>query len=336
MGDALNDQKKRILITGATGFIGGYLVREAHRQGYEIWAAVRKHSDRSGLNYPHLHTLELDYHNPQSITQMANELAWHYVIHNAGITKAINPADFERVNASQTATLLQALQASHTPPERFLLMSSMGSYGPPPNDQEPLSSVHPQHPTNYYGKSKLHAEQIVRAGTLPYTIIQPTGVYGPGDKDYLMSIRAINKGIDFITGPKPQLLSFVHAADVATATFLLMTRPEAVAQCYIVSDGEQYTDIEYGCMVQQLLGRKYVWHLRCPLWIVRLACQLGEWWNRLTGRLVPLNKDKYAILRQRNWLCDITPLKHLGYQPRYRLHEGLRHTIEEARQKGLL
>ncbi|WP_282918471.1 NAD-dependent epimerase/dehydratase family protein [Porphyromonas macacae] len=339
----LNATTKRVLITGASGFIGGYLAEEAYKRGYEVWVAVRKNSNRSRLTQPGLHFIEIDYRSEEAVARLANEAApttgepaWHYVIHNAGITKAKDAKEFVRINAEQTGRFARGLAAAAVPPELFLLMSSMGSYGPPAGAHEPLKSSQQQKPANAYGKSKLLSEHEVAGSGLPYIILQPTGVYGPGDRDYLLSLQAIAKGFDFITGPKPQLLTFVHAGDVARAALFLLEQPEAQGKSYIISDGNSYTDIEYGKLAQELLQKKHVLHLRCPLGIVRIVCQIGEWWGHLTGRLSPLNKDKYTILSQRNWLCDATPLFELGFTPKYDLRSGLKETINYAKEKGLL
>ncbi|MCE8193941.1 NAD(P)-dependent oxidoreductase [Porphyromonas gingivalis] len=332
---------KRVLITGATGFIGGYLVDEALRRQYEVWAAVRPHSDRSRLTDSRIRFVEIDYRDPSDIARLADKIApegesaWHLVIHNAGITKARDTSLFREINAEQTKRFLIGLQGAKHCPERFVLMSSMGSYGAPPDDCQPLSSSSVPKPTTAYGESKLLAEQYVQTFvTIPYTIIQPTGVYGPHDQDYLMAIRSVDKGFDFSTGNTPQTLTFIYAEDLASAVFIAAEHPDAAGQKYIVSDGKEYTDIEFGRMIQHLLGRKNVCHLRIPLPLVKAACYIGQKWADISGTLTPLNLDKYAIIAQRNWRCDSSPIRAIGFSPRYNLEQGLAETIRWARTTG--
>ena len=215
-------------------------------------------------------------------------------------------------------------------------MSSLSSYGNIHRDDTPLRADDPQRPTTRYGRSKCLAEHYTEQSGLPFTILLPTGVYGPGDKDYLMSLRGIAGGINAMAGCQTQYLTFVHGADVARAALHVLSRPEAEGERYIVSDGATYTDIEYGRLVQRLLGRQRVLHLRVPLPLLWGVCQLGSLWARLSGKVTPLNRDKYPILAQRNWRCDPSPLLALGWQPRYDLEEGLRDTLEVARAQGLL
>lgn len=334
----------RLLITGSSGFIGSHMLREARAAGYELWVAVRAGAQLERLEREGIRYVEVDYYDAEQMRSAFHALSahypdeplWHYVIHNAGITKTARLEEFQEVNAEHTLRLLSALIDLPQPPERFVLMSSLSSYGDIHRDDTPLRADDPQRPTTRYGRSKCLAEHYTEQSGLPFTILLPTGVYGPGDKDYLMSLRGIAGGINAMAGCQTQYLTFVHGADVARAALHVLSRPEAEGERYIVSDGATYTDIEYGRLVQRLLGRQRVLHLRVPLPLLWGVCQLGSLWARLSGKVTPLNRDKYPILAQRNWRCDPSPLLALGWQPRYDLEEGLRDTLEVARAQGLL
>ena len=102
----MNDQKK-ILITGASGFIGGFLVEEALRRGYETWAGVRASSSRAHLQDPRIRFIDLKYDDPTALTAQLAEFArkegaWDYVLHNAGLTKTTDKRNFMRVNYENT------------------------------------------------------------------------------------------------------------------------------------------------------------------------------------------------------------------------------------------
>lgn len=171
------------------------------------------------------------------------------------------------VNAGHTLRLLNALKRVKNPPKRFLLMSSMGSYGPF-TGAECLTTDMPQTPNTEYGRSKLQAEKFVKESGLPYTILCPTGVYGAGEEDYWLSIKAMQKGWNFVSGSAPQRLSFVYVKDVARATLFLLEHPESKGQSYLISDGEAYTDRDFTHIVSQLLGKK-VREVRVPLPIMK-------------------------------------------------------------------
>jgi len=334
---------QRILITGASGFIGSHLVRVAQSLGYEVWAAIRPESNRRKLESQGVRLVEVDYSDEHHLTEMlravspptlGQEPMWHYVIHNAGITKTARTEEFQEVNAEQTRRLLSALGALPTPPLRFVLMSSMSSYGDSNGPTAPLRAENEQHPHTLYGRSKCLAEHYTEQSGLPFTLLMPTGVYGPGDADYLLSLQGIARGINAMAGCKTQYLTFVYGEDVARAALFVLTQPEAEGKRYIVADGDTYTDLEFGRMVQRLIGRKHVLHIRIPLPLVRLVCAFGSLRARLTGKVTPLNRDKYPLLAQRNWRCDPSPLFALGFTPTRRLEEGLRETIAAARASG--
>ena len=125
---------KKILITGASGCSGGFLVKEALNRGYETWAGVRSTSSRVNLQDERIRCIDLKYSDRESLTaQLADFVRehgpWDYVIHNAGLTKTLDKRNFYLINAQNTANLIEALAASGCKPEKFLLMSSLSSYG---------------------------------------------------------------------------------------------------------------------------------------------------------------------------------------------------------------
>src|SRR5689334_1325311 len=112
--------KKKVLITGASGFIGSFLVEEALKQGYEVYAGIRKSSSRQYLQQPELNFVELDFSRPPVLLNQLKELiattgGVDYIIHNAGITQANTLNDFHTVNFHYTQYLIEAVKASGMP-----------------------------------------------------------------------------------------------------------------------------------------------------------------------------------------------------------------------------
>jgi nucleoside-diphosphate-sugar epimerase len=327
--------KTKVLITGAGGFIGRYLVEAALGRGYEVWAGVRAASSRAHLPQDRVRCMDLKYADPPALTaQLATHVrehgAWQYVIHNAGLTRAVRRKDFALVNAEYTRRLLEALDGAGCRPQKFLLMSSLSSYGA--GDEKtfrPIAREDARHPETAYGQSKCLAETYVeRQKAIPWIILCPTGVYGPGERDYRMAIQGIRAGFDLAAGRKPQFLSFIYVKDLAELAFRALENPASRNCRYLASDGRRYADTEFARLVQVLTGRKHVLHLRLPLWAVYLCCLLSEGAGRLTGRATTLNTDKYGILKQRNWTCDVEPLRReLGFSPAYDLRRGLEETV---------
>lgn len=321
-------KKPRILITGATGFIGTYVLRLALEKEWDTYVAVRRESATRVLTGLPITRVEMDYADTEQMRHALTELPpMDYIVHMAGLTKALSAEAYMEVNAENTRRLLEAIEAQSHRPERFLLMSSMGSYGPVSGDK-PLRADMPQKPNTLYGLSKLRAEQYLRSSSVPYTILCPTGVYGKGDEDYHISIDAMRKGVNFLSGTTPQKLSFVHVADVARAVFFLLRHPDAQGQTYLISDGKSYTDSDYTAIVSSLIHRP-IREVRVPLPIIRLACRIGDYHGRLRHSPRLLNSDKYHILTQRNWHCDCSPLLELGFTPLYDLRSGLEEVLKD-------
>jgi len=321
---------KRILITGASGFIGGWLVDEALRRGYEVWAGVRRNSSLKNLTDSKIHLITLDYDNVETLMEQLRPLAgWDYVIHNAGITKTLNYNDFYRVNALYTKNLAEALVKVGCKPDKFLLMSSLSVYGPIRDTIGGMicESDKPQ-PDTHYGKSKLMAERYLKErNDLAYIILKPTGVYGPGDKDYLMQINSIRRGFDMQVGYKPQKITFIYVKDLARAAFDAL-ESEVKNASFIVSDGDIHSADDFSDEVKALYNRRLVLKIKIPLWLCRFVCCCSERYGRLIGKPQTLNSDKYKILRQRNWSCDAKPIEDcLGFRPAFDLKKGLKETI---------
>jgi len=330
---------KRILITGASGFIGSFIVEEALRQGMETWAAVRSSSSRAYLNDQRINFIELDLSDEQRLTEQLKDHQFDYVVHAAGVTKCINKDDFRRVNTEGTRHLVAALMALRMPIERFVFLSSLSVMGAI-REQQPYTEIReddtPQ-PNTAYGKSKLEAEEALKARSdeqFPYVILRPTGVYGPREKDYFIMAKSIKGHSDFAVGYKPQDITFVYVKDVVQAVFLALDHGKT-GRTYFLSDGKVYRSATFSNLIRRELGNPWWIRITAPIWILRIVTAVGDIIGRLSGKAIALNNDKYHILRQRNWRCDIQPaIDELGYQPQYDLERGVRETIAWYKKEG--
>lgn len=328
-----------ILITGATGFIGGFIVDEALNRGMQVWVAVRPTSSRKYLTDPRIQFLELNLGNKEQMKERMGNLKFDYVVHAAGATKCLHAEDFFRSNTDGTKNLVQALIELQMPLKRFVFVSSLSVYGPVAEKQpyrEICLNDKPQ-PNTAYGRSKLAAEQYIESlSSLPYVILQPTGVYGPRERDYYMMAKSIKSHTDFSVGYKPQDLTFVYVLDVVQAIFLALDCQKTGGK-YMLSDGEVYSSRTFSDLIHRELGKPWLLHIKAPIWLLRIITFCGEYIGRMTGKISALNNDKYNIMKQRNWRCDINPaINDLGYKPKYQLDEGVRLTIKWYKENGWL
>lgn len=330
----------RVLITGASGFIGGYLVEKALDGGNSVWATVRVGSDTSRLRDPRIHLVQLPFQDQVGMTQILRALGrFDWIIHNAGVTKALDQKGYYEGNTGNTQRLVQAIFDSATIPEKFLFVSSLAALGAAPNQAATIQEGQAPAPLTSYGGSKLEAERWLESlnAAFPWVAIQPTAVYGPWERDILTFIRLVNKGLELTVGTHSQKLSFVHAQDVAGAVFRILDHPQGIHRKFIVSDGHAYQTEDLGDAIRNALGKSRTLKIKLPLSLVRPIAHFTEWTGRIQGKARPLNREKIAELAASNWHCDPSPLlQEIGFSPTFDLKKGMLQTIEWYKQHGWL
>ena len=329
--------KKTLLIVGAGGFIGGFIAAEAIARGYDVWAGVRQSTSRRWLDAAGLHIVDFDYDDADAIAATLRREApaatgWDYIIWNLGATKCANFADFNRVNFEYVRTFTCVLREVGMLPERFLFMSSLSALGPgDEKNYAPLTGQTVPNPNTRYGLSKIKAETWIELQPdLRWTIFRPTGVYGPHEQDYLMMIKSIDAGWDFGVGYRRQMLTFVYVQDLVDAMFRAINSPATLRKKYIISEDRAYSQADFRRLTARLLKRRFVVPVRLPLWAVYVASAVAEKIAALQGKSSTLNRDKYKIMKQRNWNCDISDAERdFGFRPQWPLERGLTVTVAE-------
>ena len=331
----------KILITGASGFIGSFIVEEALRRGFETWAVVRKSSSKAYLTDERINFIELNLSSREQLVEQLRPHLFDYVVHAAGVTKCTDKRDFYRINTEGTKNLVEALMELQMPLKRFVFVSSLSVFGAI-REQLPYEEIRetdtPQ-PNTEYGRSKLEAERFLESlsshtpvtpsphAPFPYVILRPTGVYGPREKDYFLMAQSIKQHTDFAVGYKRQDITFVYVSDVVQAVFLALEKGQT-GRKYFLSDGEVYQSTTFSDLIHEELGRPWWIRITAPVWVLRVVTFFGEYIGRMTGKVTALNNDKFNILRQRNWRCDIQPaIDELGYKPQVQLKEGVHRAV---------
>jgi len=322
--------KRKLLITGANGFIGSYLTEEAIKSGFDVYAGVRKTSNREYLKGLPVKYVELDMENPVKLKAMIeNAGGFDFVINGAGITKTCKMEEFDRVNFQLSKNLIEALIATVIP-LKFIQISSLAAYGPgTPGKMEPIKDEGKPSPVSYYGKSKLKLENYIRSlDGFPYLIFRPTSVYGPRDKAFFILYKSIEKGIETFVGTKKQYLSFIYIKDLAKLLVEALNS-DFEQKTYFVSDMKNYTALEFNDTVKRELNKKTV-RIVFPKPFVKGVAWSGEKLSCLLRKEAPvLNTDKYKELVQSNWLCDSSALVNdFDFRPQYNLEQGLKETLQ--------
>ena len=337
----------KILITGASGFIGSFLCEEGLKRGMETWAGMREHSSRRWLQQERLNFAFLDLTDADRLrTGLAKYKEkvgrWDVIVHAAGATKCLHREDFFLHNYDCTRNLVNTLDELDMLPEQFLYVSSLSVLGPIGEEMnadgtynDMIADDTPQ-PNTAYGESKVRSEQFLAEkriktdGRFHYTLFRPTGVYGPREKDYFMMAKSIKQHVDFAVGYKRQVLTFVYVRDLVSAIFAAIGKNDvANGKTYLVSDGHNYDSRAFSDLIQKELGVKGVLHIKAPLWLLRVISGVAEWFSHLTGKPSTLNGDKYRIMRQRNWQCDISPIRRdLGFEPEWPLERGVKECMQ--------
>ena len=332
-----------ILVTGASGFIGSFIVEEALKRKFAVWAGIRSSSSKKYLRDRKIHFLELDFAHPNELRAQLSGYKgtynrFDYIVHCAGVTKCLNENEFDFVNYLQTKYFVDTLRELNMIPKQFIYISTLSVFGPVhEKDYAPIKETDVCVPNTAYGLSKLKAELYIQSiPGFPYVFFRPTGVYGPRESDYFLMAKSILNHLDFSVGFKRQDLTFVYVKDVVQAIFLGIEK-QVSRRAYFLSDGKVYKSSAFSDLIRKELGNPYVIRLRCPLIVLKVVSLFAEFMATRSGKSSTLNSDKYKIMKQRNWQCDITPvMKELGYVPEYNLERGVKETVAWYKNEGWL
>ena len=325
---------KRVLVVGAGGFAGGFIVEEGLRRGYDVYAGVRESTSRKYLSDERIKFVTFDFENPESLVRSLTEALpdnekWDWIIYNLGATKALNFLDFSKINYDYLKEFLAAIKTTGKIPEKFLLMSSLSVLGPRhEKDGMKFRETDIPQPNTRYGASKLKAEMLLTMEGIPFIIFRPTGIYGPRDKDYFLMLKTLSKGFDFSAGYKKQMLTFIYVEDLAIAVFDALEKAP-LNNTYLISENRVYSQKEFRKLAAKNLGKRSIIPLPLPLWIVKAVSGVAEKWGVARMKPSTLNRDKYNIMKQRNWDVDTSKAQNdFGFNPATSLEEGLKKAIE--------
>ena len=323
----------KALITGASGFIGRRLRDALLDAGVDVLAIRRKASPAPAKG----RSVEADYADLAGLRRIMADEKPDYVFHVAGATKGVTYQDFQHANVMPTRNLLAALASDHGEVKRFVHVSSLAAYGPSRANQ-PHSENDPRRPIEHYGQSKLEAEEVVEAvgDALPWTIIRPSGVYGPGDVDYFSLFKSIEKGLNVYFGNRDRWFSAVFVDDCVRAIVEAATHADARGRGYFICDGKPMTWGEFQEEIIRASGRK-VRTLNLPEMLVSVAAVGGELATRIDGKPRLFNRQKAKMGAQEAWTCRHDRARDdFGYVPTVHADDGVRRALSWYRGESWL
>jgi nucleoside-diphosphate-sugar epimerase len=303
-----------VALTGATGFIGNRVARRLLANGCELQALTRATSDRSRLSGFNIHWVEGALEDLDSLRRLV--CGADSVVHCAGAVRGATQAHFERMNVDGVARLVQAAVEQHPSP-RFLLISSLAA-------REPGLS--------YYAASKRQAETVLaeHAGSMPWAVLRPPAVYGPGDREMLPLFRWMIRGFLPIVGSDNSRVSLLYVDDLAEAVVKWLQNENCSEAVFELHDGraEGYLWQDVIDTMEYLTG-KHVRSVKVPLAVLKTVSSLNLHAARIFGYAPMFTPGKLRELRHPDWVCDNTAFtRETGWAPQVLLQEGLRRTLE--------
>ncbi len=326
---------KKILCTGARGFIGRRLVPRLVERGDEVWALLGPGDEPDPGVGGDVHWVRGDITDPSTLKGIRRPFS--IVYHLAGLVWADDPARFYRVNTEGTVNLARAILEGGGRPDRFVFSSSYGVMGPA-LDSSGLNENSPCRPVSDYGRSKLEAELFLRSmsGDLPVTIVRLPLVYGPGSKGGLYTyFRLISKGFCPCLAGGEATLGFVD--DMVSGIILAAETPGTEGETFLLGDEGATSIEEIVTSIEEALGKK-ARRVRIPVWLVLTYAYVAEKLDVLGGRSGTRFRQNFkGFVRYPSWRGDVSKARErLGFRARVPFPEGARTTAAWYRHQGLL
>lgn len=325
----------KVLVTGATGFIGKNLVRVFSKEGFKLKALARKSSKVQALKQKGVEIFYGDVTNPRSLSGLIdNEVSEVY--HAVGILGQWGrpEKDYWQINVKGTENVLRACKNKKI--DRFVHFSSAGVIGPVRNP--PATETMPEKPSDIYELTKFKGEQSVKKfcqkEKIPYTVIRPEFCYGPQDLHVLKLFKAINKGRFFIIGNGQTFLHPTYIDDLVQAVIKLRKTKKTLNQTYLIAGPKPLTVNEIASTIARALNQKVPPHI--PLFAAKRTAFLFEILGRIFRITPPLTLAQVNFFTQNRAFSTQKALKDFGFKPQIEFDQGVKKTISWYRQKGYL
>ncbi len=325
----------KYLITGATGFMGPYLVKKLTREGHSCRCLVRNNSQTGVLQDSGAELVVGDITQAQTLNGIADGV--DRVLHLATLGHMSNftvtESMFLAINVLGAINVMQeALRAGVPRVVHCSTVAAMGICADVPASEE--SCCNPHHP---YGRSKLMAEQEIRRmvaqQSLPAVIVRFSMVYGPGDpRDILKLTRLVRKGLFPKIGSRPKLTPLIHVGD-AVKGLLLAAEKGMIGGIYLLTNQGSLPFDEIRKIIQSALGIKRL-PLYMPEWMALMVASAAEKLFPMIGKTPPVSrKNIESTLADRVFSIEKAK-SELGFCPEVDPKVGLEETARWYKKQG--
>jgi nucleoside-diphosphate-sugar epimerase len=328
----------RVLVTGATGFIGGQLADTLIRQGSHVRCLVRRTSDTRRLQQLGARLVEGDVTQAAGLDKAVADV--DVVFHLAGLTTALSKTDLYRANADGPGLIAAACAKRQTPPI-LVLVSSLAAAGPSERDVIRVESD-PAAPISNYGRSKLAGETAASkwASQVPLTIVRPGMIFGPRDHLALPIFKTIATwGVHPVVGLGRNKIALLYVDDLCDLLIRAASDGERVSTpandvgepgtgVYFASHDRALSFRELGSLIAYAMNRRVI---PLPLYppIAASAAAVNQLRSQLQRRSDGLNIDKIREARQPSWESSNAKAKRqLNWKPTASLEEQIRETVD--------
>ena len=325
-----------VLVTGATGFTGARLARQLVEQGCIVRAIARHTANAGALQDVPIQWVRGDVYDPAVVRAAAAGV--QYIFHVAAAYRVSGLPDDEYRRVHVTSTELLAEAARQQPDfQRFVHVSTVGVHGHV--EQPPASEESPFQPGDIYQRTKAEAElwlrEFARGKGLPYAVIRPAAIYGPGDRRLLKIFKLAIQPFFILLGHSAGLYHLIHVEDLVQGLLLAATHPAAQGEAFICGNPAAVTQERMGRIIAGALGRTCR-VVRLPAWPVFLAADLCEAVCKPLHIAPPLYRRRVAFFTKDRSFDTRKIREKLGFQPRYTDEEGLTQTARWYREHGWL
>ena len=325
------EDKKIVVVTGGTGFVGSHLVDLLLKKNLTVRCIVRKSSSLKWLEGKDVEIIDCGLFDKEGLYDVLRDA--DYLYHVAGVVRSKTKKGFYTGNVETTKNLLEVISESNKKIKRVVIVSSLTAVGPA-QDGIPVNEVTEPNPITTYGKSKLAEEKLAQEfmDKIPITICRAPAIYGEREADIYAMFKGVQKGIMTLVGFNNKKLSLIHGRDFVNGLYLASMSEKTKNQTYFISSEEIYDWNTVSDSMEKAIGKKAL-RLKIPHSIIYVVGGVSHLANYFSSKPATFNLEKAKDFVQESWTCDTSKAKQdFGYSQQISLEDGMKSTVDWYRE----